>query len=208
MRLTSISTIAVGALFASLAVADRAAAQSVGVGVGIYSRPRYLPAQPYFGAYPLTYPGFYGNGMSMYGPPVPTYGPVPGTFGASDNRVNQNAPFVGFPIGIYATYSRSRAVAIRNGEPLLLDDAMRGPLDNDKLIVEVRVPLDNVIVFVNDRVTKQNGIVRYFSSPPLKQDESFHYTVRAVWTINGLRNDKTLVVEGKPGERVVADFLK
>jgi uncharacterized protein (TIGR03000 family) len=72
----------------------------------------------------------------------------------------------------------------------------------------VRVPLDNVIVFVNDRVTKQNGIVRYFSSPPLKQDESFHYTVRAVWTINGLRNDKTLVVEGKPGERVVADFLK
>jgi uncharacterized protein (TIGR03000 family) len=208
MHSISISTVAAPALLLGLILTVRAEAQSVGVGVGIYSRPRYLPAQPYFGAYPLTYPGFYGNGMSMYGPPVPTYGPIPGTFGGSDYRVNQNAPFVGFPVGIYATYSRSRPAASRNGEPLLLDDAIRGPLDSDKLLVEVRVPLDNVIVFINDRVTKQNGLVRYFASPSLKTDENYQYTIRAVWTVNGQRNDKTMVVEGKPGERAVADFIK
>lgn len=188
---------------------EHASAQSVsvGVGVGVYPGPRRIPPYSYFGAFPFDYPGFYGNGMSRYGPPVPTYGPVPGTFGASDYRVNQNAPWIGFPIGVYATYSRPRPVIV-GGEPLLLDEAIRGGVDNDKLLVEVRVPLDNAIVFINDQITKQSGHVRYYSSPALLPGESYQYTIRAVWTIDGRRNDKTLVVQGKPGERAVADFAR
>jgi uncharacterized protein (TIGR03000 family) len=206
MRSTFIAAIAF-ALSAPFLVNERANAQSVGVGVGVYGGPRYLPPYPYFGAYPLAYPGFYGNGMSMYGPPVPTYGPVPGTFGASDYRVIQNPPYVGFPIGIYATYSPRRGVS-GTREPQLLDEAIRGPLINDKLMVEVRVPLENVIVFINDRITKQSGQIRYFASPSLSGDESYRYTIRAVWTIDGQRNDKTVVVNGKPGERALADFTR
>ena len=200
MRTSSIIAIALAASWMTLVPAPRIAAQSVSVGVGVYGGPRHLPPFPYFGVYPLHYPGFYGNGMSMYGPPVPTYGPIPGTFGASDHRVNQNGPAIGFPIGIYATYSRPRPL------PLLDDVALRP--DPNTLLVEVRVPLENAIVFINDQVTKQNGEVRFFSSPPLRNGNRYQYTVRAVWTIDGQRNDRTLTITGNPGERVIADFVK
>lgn len=47
---------------------------------------------PWFGpgvwGYPFFFSGAYGgfwlNGNSLYGPPVPTYGPIPGSFGGSD----------------------------------------------------------------------------------------------------------------------------
>lgn len=208
MRATKLNAVLLLSMLAGASFCESAQAQGVGVGAGIYGRPRPYPAYPYFGVFPFDYPGFYGNGMSMYGPPVPTYGPIPGTFGASDYRVNQNAPWLGFP-GIYATWSPSRPLLGRNREPGMLDgEAIRGAVDNDVLMVEVHVPLDNVIVFINDKLTKQNGVVRYFASPPLKAEERFQYTVRAVWTIDGRRNDKSIVVEGKPGDRVVADFIK
>ena len=208
--MTRATTIKAIALFSALTVVTTATpihAQTVGVGVGVGvpGGPRNRFAQPFFGGFPLDYPGFYGNGMSWYGPPVPTYGSIPGTFGGSDYRVSQNAPFIGFPIGIYATYSRPR----RGGEPSLLDaEAMRIAVESNSMLVEVRIPLENTIVFINDRITKQSGHVRYFSSPTLQSGERYRYTVRAVWTIDGQRNDKTLTVEGKPGERVVADFSK
>lgn len=209
MRGTTNNALAILAVFTFLAIAGRVEAQTYGVGVGIYSGPRY-GAYPYFGAYPLAYRGFYGNGMSMYGPPVPTYGPIPGTFGGSDYRVNQNAPFIGFPVGIYANYSKTRPVVVDgNGEPPLLDpQAVLAAIVNNALLVEVRVPLENVIVFINDQLTKQNGNVRYFSSPPLRPGETYQYTIRAIWTIDGQRNDKTLTLQGKPGERILADFLR
>src|SRR5262245_54015008 len=62
-----------------------------GVGVGVGAWPRYpFGTYPYgyLGYFPSQYNGFYTNGFSAYGPPVPTYGIVPGTFGASDYRLN------------------------------------------------------------------------------------------------------------------------
>ena len=43
-------------------------------------------AGPYWGVMPFYYDGFYGNGLSMYGPPVPTGKPIPGVFGGGDSR--------------------------------------------------------------------------------------------------------------------------
>ena len=213
MRKTTMRTIATATVLMGLVFAGEAGAQGFGVGVGIYRGSGY--SYPYFGGYPLQYRGFYGNGMSLYGPPVPTYGIVPGTFGGSDYRVNQNAPFLGFPVGIYANYSRSRSRPIANegvGEPPLLDErsarAAVAVINENAVTVEIRVPLDNVIVFVDDQFLKQNGIVRYISSPPLKPDQTRQFSIRAVWTIDGQRNDKTLLCEGQPGDRLVADFLK
>ena len=36
--------------------------------------------------WPLNYPGFWGNGFSMYGPPVPTNASIPGYFGGYDHH--------------------------------------------------------------------------------------------------------------------------
>jgi hypothetical protein len=62
----------------------------IGVGIGIVGTPGG-PAFGYSGvgvAVPYgAYRGFWSNGYSLYGPPVPTYGIVPGTFGGSDQRL-------------------------------------------------------------------------------------------------------------------------
>ncbi|HEY8504644.1 MAG TPA: hypothetical protein VIL46_08680, partial [Gemmataceae bacterium] len=60
-------------------------------GPAIYVGPVYGPGGYYFGPHPGVYlghyDGFYGNGFSMYGPPVPTAGPIPGYFGGSNQRL-------------------------------------------------------------------------------------------------------------------------
>src|SRR5436190_23532347 len=66
-------------------------AQSVYGGVGLGIRPYglyggYYPG--YLGVYPGAYNGFWSNGLSLYGPPVPTYVTVPGTFGGADQRLS------------------------------------------------------------------------------------------------------------------------
>lgn len=77
-------------------IADRPASaqyptrfSSFGYGYGPGFGPR---VGPWFGpglwGYPFFFSGAYGgfwlNGNSLYGPPVPTYGPVPGSFGGGD----------------------------------------------------------------------------------------------------------------------------
>ena len=74
-----------GLLAAAIVAWPGMASAQVGVGV-IGSRPG-----GYYGGYVGIYggacPGFWSNGYSLYGPPVPTYGSVPGYFGGSDQRL-------------------------------------------------------------------------------------------------------------------------
>lgn len=184
-------------------------ARSFGVGVGMYSGPRYNG--PAVGVYPLYYPGFYGNGMSMYGPPVPTFGPVPGTFGGADYRVTQSAPFYGTSLGWFGSRSPSpRPTPNFNYNPPAFpgaNDPAAPGIDSTSMLVEVRVPIENAIVFVNGVPTKQSGNVRMFSSPPLKTDDTYQYEVRADWIIDGQKTSLTKTIKGKAGEHVVADFV-
>ena len=79
-----------------------------GVAGGIYVGPRPGGGYgPIVGFFPTYYPGFYGNGYSAYGPPVPTYGPFPGVFGGSDQRLMQNPPIFGFGTGWFGYRSPS-----------------------------------------------------------------------------------------------------
>lgn len=180
-----------------------AARHSVSVGVGVGVGPRGYGA---FG-YPIAYPGFYGNGMSMYGPPVPTYAPIPGTFGGSDYRVNQNAPFIGSGVGVYGyrTLTPRPLPGVPNGSQPPADgpDAKEGPL-----FVEVRLPIENAIVFINGELTRQDGPVRVFASPILTTGLTYKYDVRAEWIIDGKKISLTQTVSGKAGGRAVADFTK
>lgn len=67
------------------------AATAWSAGPAIYVGPGYFPGYGYYtgvhpGVFIGNYPGFYGNGLSMYGPPVPNNGPIPGYFGGNDLR--------------------------------------------------------------------------------------------------------------------------
>lgn len=91
--------IAVLAFVAMIADARSATAQVPGrfnsfgyYGLGYYS---YGPrVGPWFGPglwgwspfYSGAIGNFWSNGLSLYGPPVPTQGPIPGSFGGSDSR--------------------------------------------------------------------------------------------------------------------------
>ncbi|MCE9533045.1 MAG: TIGR03000 domain-containing protein [Planctomycetes bacterium] len=214
-------TVVIGLMAASPAQAQRgnnpARSYGVGVGVGVGVGPRgygYPYYGPGFGIYPYDYRGFYGNGVSMYGPPVPTYGIVPGTFGASDNRVNQNAPFFGTGMGWWGYRSPSPRPTpnFAFNPPATRIDANGNIVtdvpDQGVLSIEVIVPIENAFVFINDQLTKQTGTSRVFTSPMIQKDEVCEYDVRAEWIIDGKKTSLTQTVSGKPGQRVVADFVK
>lgn len=92
--------------------------------------PSVAPGWGYPGLYGgpfVGYPfGFYGygpragsswsNGLSLYGPPVPTYGPIPGVFGNNDlRRLWEQVPSPGIPfgwVGIYAASPRPRNLSV------------------------------------------------------------------------------------------------
>ncbi len=84
----------------------------MGIGVGIPLGPdgagTAAIAGPYFWPFfPWDYPGFYGNGFSKYGPPVPTYGPIPGVFGGSDQKNYGFIPTWGYGLGWWGYRSPS-----------------------------------------------------------------------------------------------------
>ncbi len=88
--------------------------------------PSVAPGWGYPGLYGGPFVGYNGygaragsswsNGLSLYGPPVPTYGPIPGVFGANDlNRLWSAVPSPGIPfgwVGIYAASPRPRNLSV------------------------------------------------------------------------------------------------
>src|SRR5713226_7926684 len=80
-------------LLAAVAFTASASAQ-VYVGFGSppvgYAMIRPYPFYPYgyFGYYPSAFGSQWSNGLTLYGPPVPTYSAVAGAFGGSDQRLN------------------------------------------------------------------------------------------------------------------------
>lgn len=94
MTFPRLPALAASALLLAAVPAAQAGLPAYGYpGIGLYygvplGPPGSGPANPGFflGPAPGVYRGFYSNGFSLYGPPVPTYAPVPGVFGGSDQR--------------------------------------------------------------------------------------------------------------------------
>jgi uncharacterized protein (TIGR03000 family) len=168
-------------------------AQGVNVGVGIY---------PYG-----SYNGFWSNGFSLYGPPVPTYGSIPGTFGGSDQRlynfsninIQNGAAFgLGTPgAGGAGPWRRFSA----NGETA-------GPLPaGGKATIDVRVPVADAEVLFEGNSTHQNGPRRLFQSPMVEVGQTYFYKIRAKWKQpNGAVVDQEKTVGVRANETTVVDF--
>jgi uncharacterized protein (TIGR03000 family) len=192
------------------------AANAFGFGLGAYSGPGpYGGYGSVIGFTPFYYRGFYGNGQSMYGPPVPTYGPVPGVFGGSDERLRPLPPVFGYGTGWFHYRSPSprpvpnfEFVAPGNYLPYPEPIAPVEPAAPDACMrLEVRVP-ESAQVFIDGAATKQSGTVRSFASPALNADQVYTYTLRAQWEENGKPRSETRTITGKAGTPYIIDFTK
>ena len=188
---------------------------------------------PGFGFYPSYYNGFYGNGFSAYGPPVPTYATIPGVFGGSDQRnygtppgilgqgsygyggfgyggYGHGGPGVGFGLGRYGYRSPSPR-PIPNFDYVASDELNLLPVPEERLVsrpltIEVRCP-ENAVVMIDGKATQQAGPTRTFVTPSLSTQESVTFEVRVQWTDNGKPITKLQAATGRGGDRVVVDFV-
>lgn len=199
----------------------------VGIGIGGYWGPHgYGPYWgPSFGFMP-NYSYFnssWGNGLSLYGPPVPTGRPVPGSFGGGDSQFFAPPPlYPGWGYGVYIPLSKPAPLppgvidAPPGAELPLPGDVLPRPelvpppaplLDKPKAMeIEVRLPSGDARVFIDGEATKSSGIVRMFSTPEQTRADALTYDIRAEWKVDGLTTTHTKRISGRPGERVVVEF--
>jgi len=181
-------------------------------------------AFPFVGwpGYTGAFGSFWTNGLSLYGPPVPTYGPLPGVLGNSD-FVNQwrAAPTLGGGVGVYGWVGPFRASPrYRNpsvnvqpvlerfadeGEPkIVANDAEAG----QPLYLSVKVPQPAAEIFVDGMKTAMTGTDRLFESPPLAGDKEYGYEIVARWKEGGATVERKKSVKGKPGEVIRIDLTQ
>jgi len=179
---------------------------AVGVGIG-YG----YGAGPYWGVMPFYYDGFYGNGLSMYGPPVPTGKPIPGVFGGGDSRFFDPIPpayfYPGWVGGGWVPVGKPAPLpaAVVEAPPELPAPAAAlatpAPLE-----VEVRVPRADARLFIDGAEATGSGVVRKFATPPLATTAAHTYELRAEWAVDGLTTTHAKAVTGRAGEKVVVEF--
>lgn len=171
----------------------------VGVGVGIgpgYAYPFGYSYYPWWG-YPGGYNGFYSNGFSMYGPPVPTYGPQAGTFGASDQRIDAfRGQFP--PYGVYG-YGDEPPLAA----PVVVEPPGAKPLTTQ---IDVHLPDPEAVVIFDGRDTGSTGADRTFRTPPLNAGPLYKFDIVARWTEGGQPVEKRETIQFRAGQRVRVTF--
>ena len=185
----------------------RAQARAWGAGFGVGYGYGY---GPFWGVFPTHYHGFYGSGLSMYGPPVPTYTPIPGVFGGADSQFFNLPPiYPGWMGGAYIPLSHPaplpEAVVVPPAEELPAPAAV--VLDQPApLEVEVRLPRAGARLFIDGAEAAGTGAVRRFATPSLGTTAAYTYELRAEWLVDGLTTTLTKTVTGRAGEKLAVEF--
>lgn len=185
---------------------------NVGIGVGVGYGPDFGYGgfgSPFYGrgfgpgfgfGPPPVYNGFYSNGLSLYGPPIPTGHSIPGVFGGAD-RTWGTPPFLFGGVGAYVPINGPRdPVHTRNRlhDPLAqpstttrimlnrpsLDDGP-GVVEQRSILIEVSVPSEDSVVYIEGVATQQKGLVRKFTSPTLPTGEIYSYQIRVETPVDG-----------------------
>jgi uncharacterized protein (TIGR03000 family) len=183
---------------------NRAWAFGIGVGYGNGSG-------PYWGVMPFYYPGFYGNGLSMYGPPVPTGKPIPGVFGGGDSRffdpIPPAYPYPGWVGGGWVPLSRPAPLPVSIVDaPVEMGPPAMALAQPAPLEVEIHMPRTDARLFVDGTEVKSTGLVRKLTTAPLGTTAAYTYEFRTEWSIDGLTTTATKQVIGRAGEKVVVEF--
>jgi uncharacterized protein (TIGR03000 family) len=154
-----------------------------------------------------SYNGFWSNGFSLYGPPVPTYGSIPGVFGGSDQRlynfsninIQNGAEFgLGTP-GAGGGGPRRRFYTA--GTPTNPAATM------GQATIDVRVPAVDAEVYFEGTNTRHTGLRRLFLSPPVQVGTTYYYKIRARWKQqDGTFTDQERSVGVRANETTIVDF--
>jgi uncharacterized protein (TIGR03000 family) len=186
------------------------------IGVAPAAAQFYGPFYRPFGAYPYGYLGYFpgaysnswSNGFSLYGPPVPTYGSVPGSFGGSDQRLNNIQIYNGANIGLGRSGSGGAGPRMRHFYAGSGMGMQTSPAAMGQAAIEVRVPVENAAVFFENISMQQQGRVRQFTSPSIQAGLTHFYKIRARWMVDGQVQDQTRSVGVRANEKVVVDFTQ
>ncbi len=191
---------------------------SVGPGVGwsytgVNGGPRTVVVGPAYGLFGYGFPAangsFWTNGLSLYGPPVPTYAPVPGSFGGSDaHRFYMNPPIFGYGLNALSYRSPSPRLSTPSVSvyPTSAPVVLPAPSAPGLCRLEVRVPDSNAEVWINKTKTKSSGLERTFESPELTQGSEFEYELVARWVVNGEKQAESKKVTVSAGKTLLVDF--
>jgi len=171
-----------------------------------------------FGQFPAAIGGFWTNGLSLYGPPVPTFAPVPGVFGGSDaHRVYFGQ--TPFPFGAYGWglgWAGTRSPSPRNHTPTVsvhppVESVYAGgppPSSPQCARLSVRVPHPDAELWIDTKTTKQTGSDRSFESPELGEGQTYRYKLVANWKVNGEERAESRNVIVQAGQSFVVDFTR
>lgn len=198
----------------------------VTAGISTFNRGYFGPG--YFGI-PGAAGGFWTNGLSLYGPPIPTYAPTPGSFGNADlSRLYFVAPppaygsFVGIgfggnrgvrpPLGwasdrfnpsprdVPPTVSVNPPVQVIPGPPVTTTDG--APC----LRMQIVLADANADLWIEKTATAQRGTARLFESPALEAGKRYEYELIARWHEQGKERAETRRVSGTAGQSLRVDF--
>jgi uncharacterized protein (TIGR03000 family) len=185
----------------------RAQAHSWGAGIGVWYGSGYGPV---WGFYPTYYHGFYGSGLSMYGPPVPTGKPIPGVFGGGDSMFFDLPPiYPGWVHGAYVPLAGPAALPPEMVAPPAVLPPPALALDKPTALeIEVRLPRADARLYIDWAESKGSGTVRHFRTPEVGTVQTYGYDLRAEWTVDGLTTTHAKRLIGRPGEKVVVDFTR
>jgi uncharacterized protein (TIGR03000 family) len=154
--------------------------------------------------YPSDYYGWgYAVGPAYYTPYAASnygWGPVVGQYTYGDT--------LNYGINSYvapAAWDTSNAQYSSNAQNRNTYQSMYSPANADARI-RVNVPDSNAQVFFDDSPTRQTGMERLFTSPPLDPSKSYTYTIRATWMDNGKEVTRTKDVKVQSGRTSIVDF--
>jgi len=201
-----------------------------GLGYG-YLGSGYLGGRPFGLTYPYTGYGYgaYGNlgygtglgyGYGAYGGLgyLPAYnsraygyglGSAPYTAGYYSPSYAYSSSFYPRYVAPYnpsATSGTARAATTPSYPPAYPGTAGEEAIDQDRAVVEVRVPADAELLFEGERMNTP-GPLRTFRTPRLESGKKYSYEVQARWTEGGKPVERTRKVSVRPGQRVTVDFL-
>jgi len=79
--------------------------------------------------------------------------------------------------------------------------------NRNQVSVHVTVPQAGARVWVDNRLTEQQGTDRLFVSPALQAGQQYSYAIRASWMENGREVSRQKTVTFSPGQEVAVNFL-
>lgn len=145
------------------------------------------------------------SALNLYGPPSPSYTPIPSIVGGGEpHRLFVNPPVIGY--GLSGLGYRAASPRLYSTSVSVRPSSAVSPPSPGCCRLDVRLPVADAELWINESKTAANGVERQFQSPELSEGKEFRYELVAHWLQSGKQQTakKSVVVAG--GRSVLVDF--